>query len=52
MKKILTLFVAISLSIAAKAQSGEISGKVNDEKGEGMISATIVIIDAAAIVGC
>jgi outer membrane receptor protein involved in Fe transport len=47
MKKILTLFVAISLSFAAKAQSGEISGTVKDEKGEGMISATIVILDAS-----
>lgn len=47
MKKILTLFVLVLTAAAVRAQSGEISGTVKDEKGEGMISATVIIIDVA-----
>ena len=32
---------------AAFAQNGEIKGRITDEKGEGMISATVVILDAS-----
>jgi hypothetical protein len=47
MKKILTLIVLVMSTVLIKAQTGEISGKVKDEKGEGMISATVIIIDAS-----
>lgn len=45
MKKLLTLLMFIGTSVALKAQSGEISGKVTDENGEGVISGTVVVVD-------
>ena len=48
MKKILTLLAFLGTMMTAFAQgNGEIKGKIKDEKGEGMISATVVILDAS-----
>ena len=47
MKKILTLLAFLGTMTAAFAQNGEIKGRITDEKGEGMISATVVILDAS-----
>jgi iron complex outermembrane receptor protein len=46
MKKIITLGLACFIAIGAYAQNATLSGKVTDEKGEGLIQAN-VIIDAA-----
>lgn len=46
MKKLLTLFTLVIAFVAAKAQNGEIMGKVTDENGEGVPVANVVIVDA------
>ena len=47
MKKILTLLTFLGSMTAAFAQStGEIKGKIIDEKGEGLIGASVMILDA------
>ena len=47
MKKILTLLAFLGSMTAAFAQSsGEVKGKITDEKGEGLIGASVVILDA------
>ena len=47
MKKILTLLAFLGTLLVAHAQStGEIKGKITDETGEGLIGATIQILDA------
>jgi hypothetical protein len=47
MKKILTLFAFFGFMTTAFAQStGEVKGKITDEKGEGLIGASVVILDA------
>jgi hypothetical protein len=45
MKKILTLLM-VFVAVLLKAQSGEISGKLVDENGEGLYPATVIIVDA------
>ncbi|MFN8309439.1 MAG: carboxypeptidase regulatory-like domain-containing protein [Chitinophagales bacterium] len=47
MKKFLTLFVALMGGLAAYAQSGDITGKVTDDKGEALPYANVAIIDAS-----
>lgn len=49
MKRILTLLVFLAGFSAAYSQNGEISGKILDENGEGMISAKIEIVDAKGV---
>lgn len=47
MKKILTLLAFLGTMITASAQSsGEIKGKITDEKGEGLYGASVIILDA------
>ncbi|MBL0310464.1 MAG: carboxypeptidase regulatory-like domain-containing protein [Bacteroidetes bacterium] len=46
MKRILTLLGFLAGFFVAHAQNGEISGKILDENGEGMISAKVEIIDS------
>jgi hypothetical protein len=47
MKKILTLLAFLGSMTAAFAQSqGEVKGKITDEKGEGLIGASVIILDA------
>jgi hypothetical protein len=47
MKKILTLFAFLGTMMTAYAQStGEIKGKIVDEKNEGLLGASVVILDA------
>jgi len=45
MKKLFTLLTVIFLFAGAKAQNGEISGKVIDETGEGVPVANVVLVD-------
>jgi hypothetical protein len=48
MKKILTLVTFIGFMATASAQSsGELKGRIVDEKGEGLIGASVVILDAS-----
>ena len=48
MKKILTLLTFLGFMTTAFAQSnGELKGRITDEKGEGMIGAAVVILDAS-----
>ncbi|MCS6934998.1 MAG: carboxypeptidase regulatory-like domain-containing protein [Chitinophagales bacterium] len=46
MKKLFTIFGFLVLVATLRAQNGEISGKVLDENGEGVIGASVVIVDA------
>ncbi len=46
MKNILTLIGFVLLAFVAKAQNGDISGKVIDENGEGVPFANVQIVDA------
>lgn len=45
MKKILTLLSLLAVVFIARAQNGEISGKVLDENGEGVIAGNVQLID-------
>lgn len=45
MKKIVTLLCFVIGSASLFAQNGEISGKIKDETGEGIIGGTVVIVD-------
>lgn len=48
MKKILTLLTFLGFMTTAFAQSsGELKGRILDEKGEGLIGANVVILDAS-----
>ena len=48
MKKILTLLAFLGSMMTAFAQStGEVKGKIVDEKGEGLIQASVQILDAS-----
>lgn len=49
MKKLLTLLSLLAIVFTAFAQNGEISGKVNDENGEGVPVANVVLVDAKGI---
>ncbi len=45
MKKLFTLLTLFIVFLGAKAQNGEISGKVIDENGEGVPVANVVLVD-------
>ena len=49
MKKILTLLSSLAIVFAAMAQNGDISGKVRDEKGEGIPFANVVLVDGKSV---
>lgn len=49
MKKIITLLSFVMVAFAVYAQNGEVSGKVVDEKGEGIPFANVVIVDAKGV---
>lgn len=49
MKKILTLLSLLAIVFIARAQNGEISGKVIDENGEGVISGNVQIVDEKGV---
>ncbi len=49
MKKILTLLSLLAIVFAARAQNGDISGKVKDENGEGVPFANVVLVDAKGV---
>ncbi len=45
MKKLFTLLAVLFVFAGAKAQNGEISGKITDENGEGVPVANVVLVD-------
>lgn len=49
MKNLFTLFGLLAITFALRAQNGEISGTILDENGEGVIGASVVIVDAKGI---
>ena len=49
MKKLFTLLTFVTVFFAAKAQNGEISGKIIDENGEGVPFANVTLVDNKGI---